>query len=78
MEDASLDEFGDSDGGEGDDKEGTEQTAAPTEESPTSTESATPTSSVDPAGTDCKECGSSTERQWFDGGTLVCRDCKDW
>lgn len=69
MEDASLDEFFESnDPGSGD----AEPNEAP------DAEPATTTMRWTGADECCRRCETTTSRLWADDGTLVCQNCKDW
>ena len=74
-EDASLDDFLDSDDespGDGPD------TAADGDASPDEPTPATTTYAWSDEGTACAACGETVERRWHQGGALVCVDCKVW
>lgn len=69
MDDASLDEFLDSEDGETSDGSDTYTTAV---------EPATVTLQWSPAGGDCEACGTRVKRRWQSETGLVCAECTEW
>ncbi|WP_253738114.1 DNA repair protein RadA [Halohasta salina] len=47
-------------------------------EPPSGVEPATVTYQWQPDGTECAQCGATTEQRWLDDGQFVCPDCKSW
>lgn len=92
MDDASLDEFLDTDSGEDspaseseestdegvDESESQDETSAPEAVDTETVEPATPTSRWTESGDHCERCDTETQRLWTDDEMAVCRDCKEW
>lgn len=69
MEDASLNEFVESDESEAGSADPDEVTGV---------EPAAATAQWSPAGESCERCEAATNRLWMDDGAFVCQSCKDW
>lgn len=84
MDDASLEDFLDSEADDGDgsetddDAEAADTADARADDDAEGVDPAETTYQWTPDGVDCAVCGSTVTQRWHSEDGLVCADCKEW